>query len=267
MMKKGLVFLLSVLILSSCGEYNKVLKSTDYEMKYEYAKKYYEEKKYSKAYTILEDILPVFRGTSRAEEALYLIAQSYYGAKDYETAGQYFTTYYTSYPRGEFAEPARYYAGYGYYLDSPDPRLDQAGTYKAINEFQLFLEYYPKSDKIDEAQKLLFELQDKLAEKELLSAKLYYNLGDYLGNNYESAVITAENAIREYPFSKHKEEFHIIILRSRYEEAVRSVEEKKEERMREVVDEYYTYLNEFPEGKYLKEAKKIFESASKKIND
>ena len=90
---------------------------------------------------------------------------------------------------------------------------------------------------------------------------------DYLGNNYESAVITAENAIREYPFSKHKEEFHIIILRSRYEEAVRSVEEKKEERMREVVDEYYTYLNEFPEGKYLKEAKKIFESASKKIND
>lgn len=266
-MRKGLVYLFAVLIFASCGEYNKILKSTDYEKKYEYAKKYYEEKKYSKAYTILEDILPVFRGTSRAEEALYLIAQSYYGAKDYETAGQYFTTYYTSYPRGEFAELARYYAGLGYYLDSPDPKLDQTGTYKAINEFQLFLEYYPKSDKVEEAQNYLFELQDKLAEKEYLSAKLYYNLGDYQGNNYESAVITAENALREYPYTKHKEEFYILILRSRYDEAVKSVEEKKEDRLREVVDEYYTYINEFPEGKHIKEAKRIFESASKKLND
>lgn len=266
-MKKGLIFLFSLMLLTSCGDYNKILKSTDYEMKYEYAKKYYDEGKYTRAYTILEDILPVFRGTSRAEEALYLIAQSYYGAKDYETAGQYFTTYYTSYPRGEFSELARYFTGYGYYLDSPDPRLDQAGTYKAINEFQLFLDYYPKSDKAEEAQKILFELQDKLAEKELLSTRLYYNLGDYLGNNYESAVITADNALKEYPYTKYKEEFHILILRSRYEEATRSVEEKREERLREVIDEYYTYLNEFPEGKHLKEAKKIYESASKKIND
>ena len=224
-MKKGLIFLFSLMLLTSCGDYNKILKSTDYEMKYEYAKKYYDEGKYTRAYTILEDILPVFRGTSRAEEALYLIAQSYYGAKDYETAGQYFTTYYTSYPRGEFSELARYFTGYGYYLDSPDPRLDQAGTYKAINEFQLFLDYYPKSDKAEEAQKILFELQDKLAEKELLSTRLYYNLGDYLGNNYESAVITADNALKEYPYTKYKEEFHILFLRSRYEEATRSVEE------------------------------------------
>ena len=100
-----------------------------------------------------------------------------------------------------------------------------------------------------------------------MSTHLYYDLGNYLGNNYESAVITADNALKEYPYTKYKEEFHILILRSRYEEATRSVEEKREERLREVIDEYYTYLNEFPEGKHLKEAKKIYESASKKIND
>ena len=110
-MRKGLVYLFAVLIFDSCGEYNKILKSTDYEKKYEYAKKYYEEKKYSKAYTILEDILPVFRGTSRAEEALYLIAQSYYGAKDYETAGQYFPPYFPYYPLVDFADLPSYYPG------------------------------------------------------------------------------------------------------------------------------------------------------------
>ena len=266
-MKKSLFFLLVVLLFASCGEYNKVLKTSDYEVKYEYAKKYYAEKKYTKAYTLLEDVVPMFKGTDKAEEALYLLAQSYYGAKDYMTSGQYFTTYYTNYPKGEYAELARFYAGYGYYLDSPDPRLDQTGTLKAINEFQLFMEYFPKSEKVEEAQKLIFELQDKLTEKELLSAQLYYNLGNYQGNNYESAVITAQNAIRDYPYSKYKEDLSIIVLKSRFEEAQFSVEEKQEERFRDVIDEYYSFINEFPDGKYVKEAKKIFETASKKIND
>ena len=266
-MKKGFFILLSVLLFASCGEYNKILKSSDYELKYEYAKKYYAEKKYTKASTLLEDIVPMFKGTDKAEESLYLLAQSYYGAKDYVTSGQYFTTYYTNYPKGEYTELARFYAGYGYYLDSPDPRLDQALTLKAINEFQLFMDYFPKSEKIKEAQNLVFELQDKLTKKELLSAQLYYNLGNYLANNYESAIITASNALKDYPYTKYKEDLSIVILKSRYEEAVYSVPEKQEDRYRDVVDEYYSYINEFPSGKYAKEAKQIFESASKKIND
>lgn len=266
-MKKILSFLVIALIFTSCGDYNKILKSSDYELKYEYAKKYYAEKKYSKAATLLEDVVPIFKGTEKAEEALYLLAQSYYGAKDYVTSGQYFTTYYNNYPKGEYTELARYYAGYGYYLDSPEAKLDQSGTLKAINEFQLFMEYFPKSEKVDDAQNYIFELQDKLTEKELLNAKLYYNLGNYLGNNYESAVITAQNAIRDYPYSKFKEELSMLILKSRFEEAQMSVEEKQEDRFRDVVDEYYSFINEFPEGKFAKEAKRIFESASKKLND
>ncbi|MEG1615682.1 MAG: outer membrane protein assembly factor BamD [Bacteroidales bacterium] len=267
MMKKILLFLTIALTFASCGEYNKVLKSSDYELKYDYAKKSFENKKYTKAYTLLEDLVPIYKGTERAEEALYLLAQSYFGAKDYVTAGQYFTTYYTNYPKGEYTELARYYAGLGYYLDSPDPRLDQSGTYKAINEFQLFLEYYPKSEKVADVQRMIFELQDKLTEKELMNAKLYYDLGTYRANNYESAVITATNAIRDYPYTKFKEELFMIVLKSRYEEAQHSVDEKKEERYRDVIDEYYSFINEFPDGKYAKDAKKIFESASKKIND
>ena len=101
---KKVVFLLMMItvLLSSCGEYNKILKSTDYELKYSYAKKYFNAKQYSKSATLLDELVPIFKGTANAEESLYLLAQSYYGQKDYQTASQYFNTYYTTYPKGEF---------------------------------------------------------------------------------------------------------------------------------------------------------------------
>lgn len=264
-MKKVVFFLMITVLLSACGEYNKILKSTDYEVKYTYAKKYFNEKKYSKSATLLEELVTIFKGTAYAEESLYLLAQSYYGMKDYETASQYFKTYYNTYPRGEYAELARYYSGYGLYLDSPDPRLDQSQTYKAIEELQLYMEYYPQSERATQAQNIMFELQEKLAYKELLATRLYFNLGNYLGNNYLSCVITAQNALKNYPYSKYREELMFYILRSKYEIAVASVEEKLQGRYRDVVDEYYNYVNEYPDGQYLKQARKYFDYADKRI--
>ena len=266
---KKVVFLLMMItvLLSSCGEYNKILKSTDYELKYSYAKKYFNAKQYSKSATLLDELVPVLKGSAQAEESLYLLAQSYYGQKDYQTASQYFNTYYTTYPKGEYTELARYYSGYGLYLDSPDPRLDQAQTYEAINQLQLYLEYYPQSERAKEAQNIMFELQEKLAYKELLAVRLYFNLGTYMGNNYLSCVITAQNALKNYPYSKYREEFMFYTIRAKYELAVVSVEEKLQGRYREVVDEYYNYMNEYPEGKYVKQVQKFYDYASKRITD
>ena len=169
------LFGLSLMVLAtSCGEYNKVLKSTDYNYKYEYAKKAFEKKKYGQATTILADLVTVFKGTANAEESLYLLGLSHYENKDYMNSGSYFKTYYQHYPKGQYTELARFYAGYGYYLDSPEPQLDQTGTYKAIEELQNFLDYFPKSDKATIAQNAIFELQDKLVWKELQNAQLYY---------------------------------------------------------------------------------------------
>ena len=254
-------------LFSSCGEYNKILKSTDYELKYSYAKKYFNMKEFTKSATLLEELVRIYKGTASAEESLYLLAQSYYGQKDYLTASQYFNTYYTTYPKGEYTELARYYSGYGLYLDSPDPRLDQTQTYKAIAELQLYLEYYPQSERAKEAQNIMFELQEKLAFKELLATRLYYNLGTYMGNNFQSSVITAQNALKNYPYSKYREEFMYYVIQSKYELAMVSVEEKLQGRYRDVVDEYYNYMNEYPEGKYVKQVKKFYDYASKRIND
>ena len=225
---KKIVFvgILMAVVLASCGEYNKILKSTDYELKYSYAKKYFNEKQYAKSATLLDELVTIFKGTAYAEESLYLLAQSYYGQKDYQTASQYFETYYTTYPKGEFTELARYYSGYGLYLDSPDPRLDQSQTYKAIEQMQLYLEFYPQSERAAEAQEILFQLQEKLAYKELMATRLYFNLGTYMGNNYQSSVITAQNALKDYPYSKYREEFMFLMVRAEEEVALVSVEER-----------------------------------------
>ncbi|MGN0211968.1 MAG: outer membrane protein assembly factor BamD [Muribaculaceae bacterium] len=267
MIQRLLFIFVTVAVLSSCGEYNKVLKSNDYNYKYEYAKKAFEQRKYAQAYTILGDLIAVFKGTDKAEESLYLLALSYYENKDYINSGAYFKAYYSNYPKGQYTELARFYSGYGYYLDSPESQLDQSGTYKAIEELQGFLDYFPKSDKVSIAQNAIFELQDKLVFKELQNAQLYYNLGNYLGNNYESAVIVAKNAIKDYPYSKYKEQLEMLILKSRYQEASQSVDEKKVERFRDVIDEYYSFINDYPESETREEADNIFKIASKYVKE
>jgi outer membrane protein assembly factor BamD len=256
---------ITLVVATSCGEYNKILKSTDYELKYTYAKKYFDEKKYGRAITLLEELIPIFKGTSHAEESSFLLAQSYFYDKDYMSATQFYAAYYNTYPKGEYAELARFNGAYGLYLDSPDARLDQTSTYKSMQQFQNFLELYPQSDKVQIVQEYLFEMQEKLALKELLACRLYYNLGNFRGNNYESCVVMAREAIKSYPYSKYLEDFQVYIVRSRYQLAMQSIDERKQERFRNVVDERYNYLNMFPEGKYLKEVDRYYHRAIKEM--
>lgn len=267
-MKKNIIItLLAAATLTSCGQYNKLLKSTDYEYKYEAAKNYFAKGQYNKSATLLNELIIILKGTDKAEESLYMLGMSYYNQKDYQTAAQTFISYFNTYPRGTFTELSRFHAGKALYLDTPEPRLDQSSTYQAIQQLQMFMEYFPASVKKLEAQDMIFALQDKLVLKEVHSAKLYYNLGNYLGNNFESCVITAQNALKDYPYTKYREELSMLILRAKYEMAIFSIEEKKLERYRETVDEFYAFKNEFPESKFLKEAEKIFNESKKVIKD
>lgn len=258
---------LLTLIFGSCGEYNKVLKSPDMQVRFDYAKKAYENRKYMQAITLLQDLQMPMRGTENGEDATFLLAMSYFENKDYINSGLYFKQYYQRYPRGKYAELSRFYSGYGYYLDSPDPQLDQTYTLKAIEEFQGFLDYFPKSDKAGIARNAIFEMQDKLTLKQLQNAQLYYNLGNFLGNNYESCIITAKNALKDFPYSKYREDFEMLILKAKYQEAKNSVAEKSEDRYRDVIDEYYSFINTYPESKNLSEAKTIFSIASKHVGE
>lgn len=266
-MRKYLFLIVIATLLSGCTEYSRVMKSRDADYKFDYAKRAYNEKKYVQAYTVLNDIVTPLRGSQKGEEALYLMAMSYYMNKDYMNAGVYFKNYYQRYPKGKYAEDCRFYAGYGYYLDSPDTQLDQSMTLKGIEELQNFLDYFPKSSRVSEAQNAIFDMQDKLTLKELENAQLYYNLGTYMGNNYRSAIIVSQNALKTYPYSKYREDFEMLILKARYQEAKNSVDEKREDRYREVLDEYYSFVNNYPDSRYIDEANNIAKIAQKHIKD
>ena len=279
-MKKYIaIALLSGAFLTSCGEYNKVIKSTDYTNKYEAAKSYFGQGQYMKASTLLEELIPILKGTSDAEESLYMLAMAYYNQGDYISASHYFTNYYNTYPKGTYTELARFHSGKALYLDTPEARLDQSSTYKAIQELQLFMEYFPQSDRTSESQVMIFALQDKLVLKEYLSAKMYFDLGTYTGNasmnadgqingnNFLACITTAQNILKDYPYTSMREDVSILLLRAKYKLGVESVQEKIEERMRETIDEYYAFKNEFPESKYMKEVEKIYKDASKYVKE
>ena len=267
MKKISFLFIISVVFLSACGEYQKLLKSTDPELKYTKAIEYFEKGDFMRASTLFDEIAIYYKGTERSEEVLNYIAKSYMGQKDYFSASEYYKTYVKTYPKGKYITEAKFMIGYCYYLDSPDARLDQTATYDAITALQEFVDVYPESERAPEAYKLLDEMNDKLAYKAYLNARLYYNLGNYMGNNYESAVVTAQNALKKFPTTVYREELGLLILSSKYEQARQSVYEKQMERYRNTIDEYYNFINDFPNGKFRKQADKIFNESKKIVKE
>lgn len=259
----------ATLLLTSCGDYVKVQKTTDYYYKYEAAKQFYAEGEYNRAALFLQEMITGLKGTDRGEESLFLLGMSSYKSRNYDAATAYFRKYYETYPEGIYTEKAHYYCGMSLFNNVPEIKLDQTATLEASSEFQQFLELYPNSELSEQAQANIFKLQDRLVEKEYLSAKLYYDLGSYFGNctnggsNYQACIVTAENAIKDFPYMTRREDFAILILRAKFELAAQSVESKKEERYHNAIDEYYGFTNEYPESKYLKEAEELFNKAKK----
>lgn len=235
--------------------------------KLEAAKKFYAQKKYLKAIGLLENIAPNFKGTDKSEEVLYLTAKANLDNKDYFYASGFFNTYTKTFPRGKFADECWYMIGYCAYKESPDARLDQSTTIEAIQAFDEYLQIFPTGERVADANIYLKELHEKLAYKAYLNAKLYFDLGNYLGNNYLSATITAKNALKDYPDSKYKEQLGFLILKSKFKQAELSVASKKQERFRETIDEYYSFTSEYPTSEFSKEAQRMLKTAKEFVKE
>lgn len=269
----ALLAFVCMLPLVSCNEYTAVLKSNDYEYRYEAAKALYADGHYRQAAELLGMLLAPLKGTSYGEESLYMLAESNMKARDYESAAMFFKKYYQAYPKGLYMELSRFNSGYALYKQTPDIRLDQTSTIEAISEYQNFLDYCPGTSLKGQAHQIIYDMQDKLVRKEYLSAKLYFDLGTYMnnciygGSNYAACIVTAQNALKDYPYASPqlREDLSILVLRAKYHLARQSVEEKRLERFRDAVDEYYAFENDYPESKYMKEASSIYEYSEKVI--
>ncbi len=239
-----------IVALSSCkSKYDKLKASNDNAKKYQEAVKYYNKKDYTKALGLFEDLVTRYRGRAEAEDLFYYYAYTNYRLKDYTSARFHFKTFADTYPSSPRAEECRFIAAYCFYLDSPTYSLDQENTTKAIESLQLFINLYPKSDRVTEASKLIQNLRDKLEQKSYADSKLYLTIGDF-----QSAVIAFGNTLRDYPDTKYAEEIEFLTIQAQYEFAKISYERKQPERYTQAISFADEFIEKYPQSKFLKDA-------------
>jgi outer membrane protein assembly factor BamD len=256
------IVLIFLLTLSACSNFQKLLKSTDYELVYNEAVKYYEKKDYFRAQSLFENLENIFKASDKADKILYYLGYCYFHQHEYMLASYYFKNVGNRYPLSPLREESDFMAAYCSYLDAPDYSLDQTSTYQAIDQMQAFINRYPNSPRIKECNEIIDKLRDKLERKAFEAAKLYYKIGDY-----KAAVIALKNSLTEFPDTKYREETLYLTLKSSYLYALNSVSEKKKERMMQVIQYYYNFTTEFPNSNHLNEAKKIYEQATKIVKN
>jgi len=258
---KVIFFILSVLLLTGCNNFNKIVKSSDYEFKYKKALEYYQDEDYSHASALLEKLVTIYRGTSSADDVYFYYAKSLFEQKDYIMACHWFRTLLDEFSESEHAEESQFMVGSCYYLQSPSPRLDQSPTYKSIDAFHLFVNLYPGSKWKAKAESYINELQNKLVYKSYLTGKLYYDFG-----NYKAAVIALSNSLKDYPGTKYREDLMFMLLKAKYLLATNSVEAKKKQRLSNALDEYFAFVDEFPQSENKKEVDNYYKILAKLLN-
>ncbi len=259
--QSGLLSFVLLITISSCSNYQKVLKSNDYAKKYEVALQLYNKKDYQKAYPLLEELVSVKRGTKEAEDIYYYYCYCNYYLDDLISASYHFAQFAKTYPASEKAEEASYMNAYCYYLGSPVYSLDQSNSYRAIEELQVFINKYPNSARISECNELIDKLRAKLEVKSYEKGMLYFKMSDY-----KAAIVSLNNTLKDFPMTEYKETILFTIVKANFLLAQNSYENKKAERYKATIDAYNIFIDKFADGKYAKEANSIVEKAREKYS-
>ncbi len=253
-----LSFTVIALTVAGCkSQFERLRLSNDVAKKYQEAMKLYNKKNYAKALILFEDLAQKYRGRAEAEDLNYYYALTLYYLKDYTTARYQFKSFADTYPTSKYAEECRYMGAYCYYLDSPEYSLDQANTYKAIDALQLFINLYPKSERVELASQYITNLRGKLESKAFENAKLYFDLGGYDITNYKAAVVALKNAQIDFPDIKYADEMDMLIVKSQYLYAKNSYEFRQEDRFTEAIGYANEFIESHPDSKFLKEVKDL----------
>lgn len=247
------IILLSFGVFTGC-QYDKILKGDDFDLKYETAKKYYNDGDYAKALPLLDQLLTVKVGSPEEKDIRYYMAYCYYGQGDFFSAASYFKQVFNTFPLAPEAEEVLFMSAKAMYDASPRYELDQTYSYKAISAFQYFIDVFPKSSLVPQANALMDELRSKLEEKLIASAQLYYNT-----EHYEAAAVTFNNVLLDFPDTKDAENMSFLIISSYFNYAGQSVVCRKEERYDMAIQAYNEYIARYPNGDKAGQAKSLYE--------
>ncbi|MGB0887838.1 MAG: outer membrane protein assembly factor BamD [Vicingaceae bacterium] len=260
--KWGILVVLVAAVLAGCSKYQKLLKSSDMELKYAAALAYYEDEKYERALPLFEELVPLFRGTEKAEKVRYCYCYCNYQLGMLYAAAYHFKKFSVTFPNSEHAQETLFMSAYSNYQLSPIPTLDETETKDAINSLQLFINTYPQHELVDSSNVLMDKLRSKLEVKSYLNAKQYYKI-----YKFKAAIIAINNTLLDFPETEYREELTFLTLKSHYLLAENSIKEKKYQRINETIDAYYIFADTYKDSKYLKEAQTIFTKVSKLRDD
>ncbi|MEC9210011.1 MAG: outer membrane protein assembly factor BamD [Bacteroidota bacterium] len=248
MMKNILQILLVAFILNSCGKYQKVLRSDDYNYKYEQAVAYYEDGDYNRAMPLFNELSTVMKGTAKIQEVSFYYAYCNYSTGDNVMAAYLFRNYTINFPNSKHTEECAYMVAYCYYNEAPIYSLDATNTHRAIKELQSFIDRYPTSARIEKCNELIDELRAKLSLKAFENAKQYYST-----SNYKSAIIALDNVLIDFPLFNNREEVHFLIVKSTYLLAINSISTKVKKRLKATLEAYSHFKDNYPTSNYLQE--------------
>ena len=243
-----------------CSEYNKIVKGTDYNLKYEKAVEYYQNGDCFKALPLFEELMSYFRMTDKGEDVYYYYAKTQYCMKDFYLAGYYFKRFAKNFPNSARAEECSFNSALCYMKNSPDFYLDQSDTYNSIDEFQLFMNKYPESSLVDSCNLLIKNLRSKLELKSYEQSNLYFKM-----EKYRSSIVAFKSTLEKFPDTKFREEILYMIVKANFMFASNSVDSKKIERYEATIDSYLTFVDSFEKSDYLKTAESYYNSSLREI--
>ena len=252
---------LSVGLLSGCGKsMSKLLKNPDAAYKLRMAEQFFAKKSYTKAQQVYEDIMPFYKTSKEFEDIYYKYAYCAYNLYDFMNAENLFKSYLEIFPTSTRAEEIDYMRAYCFYKQSPKAALDQTNTVKAMGMMQTFINTHPGSPRNKEASEIIDQCRIKLETKEFMSAQLYFDLGQF-----RAAGVAFTSLLNAFPESVRADEYKLMAIRSYFQYAEMSIEEKRVERFEQVVNECYEFTDRYPESKLRKENEVILNNSQNNI--
>ncbi len=248
-----LLAMAALLQISCVSTYEKVLRSTDVDVKYKAAHDYFNKGKYKKAADMFDHINLLVQGLPQEDTVAFYHGLSNFRYGDYSTAETILAKFIEVYPRSVFHTEAQYLRIKCLYDDTYRYELDQTPTRKAMAVISEFMYENPQSEYYPVCKDMMADLMERLERKSFESAKIYYTMEDYKAARYALKNVLKDNADNQY-----RESVLYYTALSSYKYAYNSIEEKQKERYLDFIDDYYNFISEYPESKFRNELDDLF---------